>query len=376
MGKFILLGCYEVPGWGGASTATYRLFEIMRSHGLNVGYLNIIAEQDSAYFKYLFGKDYGNPRSLDNVHTCHLNAPLDHPHPELTAILRSLSPDLMVGVGDLASHLMKLALPETKLVFMTTGCQQIQEAIRQGKVRDFIELERMIDRARVRDRPSTMPRILSTGEETSVALADLIIAHSEMTLFLFRNFFPSHVDKLYSDVIWKAEWIYQEALTYSHLGRPFAERDIDALFVSNSWERKEKNYELVKELVPLLGGLEIHIVGEARERIPHATHHGLIRNREEMFRLMGRAKAVVSPSLFDAAPGILFEASAMGCNIVASKNCGNWRICHDALLVDPFAADGFAEKIALGKLSTMPDNMGRFLRAKSYDNLVETLAVI
>ena len=30
----------------------------------------------------------------------------------------------------------------------------------------------------------------------------------------------------------------------------------------------------------------------------------------------------------DAAPGILFEGAVMGCNLVASKNCGNWEVCH------------------------------------------------
>jgi hypothetical protein len=210
MGKFILFGCYEVPGWGGASTATYRLVETMRCHGLNVGYANIIDEQDLDYFKYVFGKDYGNPNGLDNVHNCDLTGPLNHPHPELTALLRDLSPDLMVGVGDIASRLMKRALPEKKLVFLGgAGGQQVKQAILEGKATDLVEQERIIGRALGRDRAPGRPRIVHSREEESVALSDLIIAHSEMTLFLFRYFFPSYVGKLYPDVIWFAEWIYQ-----------------------------------------------------------------------------------------------------------------------------------------------------------------------
>jgi len=51
-----------------------------------------------------------------------------------------------------------------------------------------------------------------------------------------------------------------------------------------------------------------------------------------VFRLMGNAKTIVSTSRYDAAPGILFEGSVMGCNLVASRNCGNWKICHTELL--------------------------------------------
>lgn len=371
MGKLILFGCYQVPGYGGASTVTYQLFDSMRRHGLNVAHVNIIDEEDSDYLKYVFGKDYGNPKGLDNVHNCHLIAPLDAPHPELTALLRNLSPDVMVAVGDIAARLMKRARPEIKLVFLGGGGgQQVKQALLKGKITDLIEQQRIIGHAPGR------PKILAAGENEAVATSDLIIAHSEMTVSLFRYFFPSYVRKLYPDVIWFAEWIYEEALTYSDLAKPFPERDIDVLFISNSWERKEKNYGLVKELASQLRGSEIHIVGEVVDRIPSATYHGLLTRREEVFRLMGKAKAVVCPSLFDTAPGILFEASAMGCNIVASKNCGNWRICNDALLVDPFAADTFVEKTALAISRKLQDNMRVFLQSNSYENLVETLSVL
>jgi len=371
MGKLVLFGCYGIPGWGGASTATYRLVETMRGHGLNAGHVNIIDEQDPDYFRYVFGENYGNPEGLDNVHNCHLTGPLNGPHPELTALLRNLSPDVMVAVGDIAARLMKRAHPEIKLVFLGGGGgQQVKQAILKGKITDLIEQERTIGHA------SSRPKILAAGENEAIATSDLIIAHSEMTVSLFRYFFPSYVRKLYPDVIWFAEWIYEEALTYSELARPFAQREIDVLFISNSWERKEKNYGLVKEIVSQLGGSEIHIVGEVVDRIPSATYHGLLTRCDEVFRLMGNAKAVVCPSLFDTAPGILFEASAMGCNIVASKNCGNWRICNDALLVDPCAADTFVEKTALAISRKLQDNMRVFLQSNSYENLVETLSVL
>ena len=70
MNKKILLGCYEIPGYGGASTRNYALFEIMQREGFDVHCLNIIDEQDVDYFRYIYGVNYGNPKRLDNVHNC------------------------------------------------------------------------------------------------------------------------------------------------------------------------------------------------------------------------------------------------------------------------------------------------------------------
>ena len=90
---------------------------------------------------------------------------------------------------------------------------------------------------------------------------------------------------------------------------------------------------------------------------------------------MGNAKTVASPSAFDPAPGILFEASAMGCNVVASKNCGNWQLCHPQLLADPFDVGTFREKLGLSVTRKYNDNMDFFLDIRSYKNLLDTIEV-
>jgi hypothetical protein len=55
MDKKILLGCYEVPGYGGVNTAGYKLVEMMQRDGLDVCYLNLIHEREADYFKCMFG---------------------------------------------------------------------------------------------------------------------------------------------------------------------------------------------------------------------------------------------------------------------------------------------------------------------------------
>ena len=58
MRKRVLIGCYEIPGYGGVSTASYQLFEYLQRDGLEVCYLNIIDGGDEEYYTYMFSENY------------------------------------------------------------------------------------------------------------------------------------------------------------------------------------------------------------------------------------------------------------------------------------------------------------------------------
>jgi glycosyltransferase involved in cell wall biosynthesis len=356
----IAFGCFEVPGWGGLTTATYRLFETMLSDGLDVHYVNLILEEELPQFRAMFGADCENPRALANVHSCYLRAALHEPHPEIAALIERVMPDRMVGVGDIASYLMKRASPERELVFLTAGCMQVSMDIPftvQWTAMNGLH------------RPETQ----DWKEREAVAMSDLVLTHSEMIRDLYLRLYPDHARKIHPEVFWFAEWIAQDAAEYSSFALPFEERDIDALFIASSWTRKEKNSALIADIVSRLAGLSVHVVGEFVESIPSATHHGFVGTRADLFRIMGRARAVVCPSSFDAAPGILFEGSAMGCNVVGSKNCGNWELCNERLLVREYTADAFAEAIRRARTAKLPDQMDLFLDRSSYESLKRVL---
>lgn len=368
MARRILIGGYEIPGYSG-TTAAYQLFERMLESGWDAQYVNLVNEEDVDFFKYEFGKDCGNPKGLPNVHCSIQPALLDQPSSHLRSLIREISPDVSLGVGHIATLLLKRAAGIRPVVFLTHGCREMLEAIERGEVKDYLAQERKIENRAPR------PARIDRKESEAVALADFIITHSTSTNLLYRYFFPEHAPKIATDVVWFGEWIQREALSFAAFRKPFADREVDVLFIAGSWSRPEKNYALVRKLVSSLKGLNIHVVGEAETRAPYATHHGLIANREDLFSLLGRTKALVCPSLFDAAPGILFEGSAMDCNLVASKNCGNWQICNERLLVDPFTPEQFLQKTALSVSEKFDDNMSVFLKTDSYQSLMETLSL-
>ena len=293
----MLLGCEEVPGWGGASTAGYRLFQALREAGVDATYVNLVDEEDADYFQFVFGEDFGNPRRLSHVRTCVLDGPWYGPHPELIRVIDDASPTVLVGIGHPAAVLLQRAAPERRSVFMATGCQQMNEMIERREAPDYLSI-----RARF-ERPDRPPAIRSSDEHEAVVGAHLVLTHSEIVQSLYYSFFSSYIGKIWPEIVGFGDYIYGEARDHASLGRPFAERDIDLLFVASSWRRPEKNYRLVRQIVAALPAARIHIVGEAESRCPTAMHHGFVADRTALFRLMGRARTVVCPSLFDAAPG-------------------------------------------------------------------------
>jgi glycosyltransferase involved in cell wall biosynthesis len=365
----LLLACYEVTGYGGASTSAYGLFKALRRDGIDVSLVNLIEEQDVPYYRYALGENFGNPLGLENVHNAVLAAPVFGPQPKLEALLRQVAPSVLIGIGWIAAKMLKQASPASLLLFLTTGCEALKQSIELKLVGDFLAAEAML---RADKGAPVFPR---TGEQHAVETADLILTHSEMTMFLLRHYYWSHAGKIHSRVIWMAEWIYAAALDFAEANQPFSQRDIDVLFIASSWSRPEKNFGLVEKMSSRLKGKNIHVVGAVVKPLRDVTQHGLLRQAKDVFRLMGRAKVVVCPSLFDAAPGILFEASAMGSNIVASKNCGNWQICDDRLLVDRFDLEVFVEKTMLALTRKFEDNIDHFLQAKSYAHLLEVASV-
>lgn len=370
MSARILLACYEVPGYGGASTASYRLFEQMQRDGLDVQYLNLIDEEDACYFRYRFGDAVGNPRGLENVSNCILTETLFAPHPALADTVEAIDPAVIVADDYIATLLMKRAAPERRVIFMTAGMAQVVAYLARRRARGRFTIDELLTAAR------GGLTVFHAREREAMEVADLIVTHSDLIDELTRALFPLQQGKVYSRIIWRAEWITADAVPYAALGRPFSERDIDVIFAASSWARPEKNGALMRRIVSRCRGLNVHVVGEL-ERAPRGAHcHGLLTDREALFALLGRSRVLVSPSRFDPAPGILWEASVMGCNVVASLACGNWRLCHTSLLAEPDQLDDYMRKIGVAVEAELPDNMRFFLESGSYRDLVETIETV
>lgn len=362
----IILGSFEVPSLGGSSTASFSLFGRMQSEGRDVHYLNLV-QGNEEHFKAVHGNEVGNPRALSNVTNCWLAGSLENSQPQLADIVDSISPDFGVGFGYIAALLLKRAAPALPVVLVTATCRQAQDYVTSGRTTDAISLRRMLNENR------RQPQLVNAGERAAVEACDFLVAHSSLAFEFMDSFFAPQRGKLYRRVVWFAEWICDEAVRERHRARDFADRDIDALFVASDWNRPEKNFALLSAIAQRLRGKAIHVVGNVPRCLRGVTHHGFVPGRGDLFDLFGRSRSVVCPSVIDAAPGILFEASVLGSNVVASRNCGNWELCNPELLADPFGLNGFVESIARAVERKYDDNLERFLSLRSFDDLMTTL---
>lgn len=366
MRRRVLLATFETPGYGGASSASYALFERMLQDGVDARFLSLIDAGQEAFLQTTFGPMFGNPRGLPHVHTQALEGAFHGPQPRLGAVIAALAPDVALCVGFIAALAVKQASPSTRVVFYTAGCNAIDRFLpRHGDaIRTSHALRTAPETLALQDTPHA-------NERRAAELADLILVHSDLVRELYGSFHPSTTGKIYPDVIWMAEWIHGEAAREAALGRDFGQRDIDMLFVASRWDRFEKNLPLVREIVAGCPELRGHVVGLLDTPLASATCHGLVADRQALFGLMGRSKVVVSPSRFDAAPGVLYEASALGCNVVASRNCGNWLLCHEALVAEPFTAAGFIAAVRRATTRKFPDRMASLLATRSYATLLD-----
>lgn len=364
MSERFTLVCYENPGHGGASTATYALFEMLQRRGLPVSYICLIDALDRAFYTEHWDTELGNPRNLPNVTTVFLENPTFSRQSELAALLEDESRGTIVAVGFVAAAII-LAIGRP-YVYISAGCDQVKRLIMAKEFPDARSVRRALELRR------SVP-LLSPREAEVIEHANYIITHSEDMLFFLQSLFPAEADRMHPAQVSFAEWIAWDASRFSFHAKPFDEREIDILFLASHWDRPEKNFQLLLEIVSSRPSLSAHVVGEAgkTQRTGHpiridgipenAVFHGLLSDRDEVFRLMGASKTVVSPSCLDAAPGILFEGAVLGCNLVASKNCGNWQICHPELLAPDYTAPAFAECIDQSIARKFEDRLDRFL---------------
>ncbi len=367
LNKRYLIGGYFVRGFGGASAAPYALFEKMQDDNVNVAYLDIYESFDREYYNDILA---GNQSRRSDAFGCCMEGPIFLDHPELAECIREIAPEVMIGVGYISAFVMKKAVPEIPLLFLTSGCSQVKSYLADAETPDAIAVREMLLRG------GKKSAYHHRREAEAADFADIIITHADIIREFYQLFYPEAAAKLRPEIVWFADWICREALIYQSLKKPFDQRDINMLFIANNWERGEKNYPLVKEIAAASEDFSMHVVGGVPEVIPGVTHHGTISERRQIFSLLGAAKTVVCPSKFDAAPGILFEAAMMDCNLVASKNCGNWKICHKDLLADPPSLKNYLEKIRLANTRKFPDNSDYFLAGNAYETFLSILKTV
>ena len=175
-------------------------------------------------------------------------------------------------------------------------------------------------------------------EIQSLELAKRVIFNSELTCTLFQTFYK---DKIKDFSIVNTS-LFQNIVSLSK--ENLCSRTYDLFFICSDFNRKIKNCKFVKKLFQQkeFKSLKKLVIGHGSlfdtdipniVILPPQPNH-LISS------FMKQCKVLVFPSLFDSSPNTVYEALESGCNVVISKNIGNWRKFH----VDSVCNDVYDEK--------------------------------
>jgi hypothetical protein len=145
------------------------------------------------------------------------------------------------------------------------------------------------------------------------------------------------------------------------------------LFVDVDWRPRCKNLALVNRIASRLTDVRVHVVGQEPRPLRGAHAHGLVR-RTDLYALLGRTKVLACPALADLGSGDVFAASAMGCNVVASENCGDSDVCHEELRAPSCRTADFVDRIRRALTRRFDDARER--STSGYAELSETLSVM
>jgi hypothetical protein len=354
-----------VPAWGNANPWAYSLHELLGEGALDAALVHLITEADVAFFGYVFGRDFDNPQRLAGVHRCVIDEPLVQRQAALADLIDAFAPELLVGWGMTATRLLSHAAPTLPLVFMATRCDALERLIDSGAARDFLGFRAGVERG------IAYPLAADDPELDAVVRCDLIVLPSALARFTYEHLYFAHVGKMYERPLAAAALVAREAERYASQRRPLAQRDVDVLFVADRWDVAARNLRLAATLNGALPTCAVHLVGECEH--PFSAHaHGVL-SRPPLYELLGRCKVTVFPGLADAAPAGMLEAFAMGCNVVASPDCGWSELCHADLIAPSPTAAAFRERIELARTAAFADQRDGL--SGDVAELIETLEV-
>ena len=135
------------------------------------------------------------------------------------------------------------------------------------------------------------------------------------------------------------DFIQKLVTSYNNYLDDFVNREYDLVFVAYNLARKLKNYNLLLELIKSkkLDHLKILIIGinDGVEKVnkTNVTYLGYIEN-DKLILLIKKCKTLFCPSYYDSNPNVVCEAIMNDCNVIISRNCGNYNYINEELIVE------------------------------------------
>jgi glycosyltransferase involved in cell wall biosynthesis len=346
----ILLTSTQHPGNGGAATNLYKLNKYLLNKKAQVYCLFFLCNKENtdlinidpdnlnnvSYIR-CFWKD-GRLLNYDKNTNQYIEYSNDYISNFKNKIINYLGgePDIIWAKNYMAPITSKILFPNSKIYYLVSGVYFMSllnnfndEDISAQKVLQNWDLyEEKINSYKNEVSYTNIEQELKT-----IKLVDRIIFNSTLTKQLMKLF--------YKDSIKNYEIKNTSLLKdlNNNDSNDFTQREYDIIFICSNFNRKIKNPNFVKELFldkrldnynkivmgngDLFDGLPIKNLTVMKQQ-PNSV----------VLDYMKKSKLLLLPSLFDSSPNTLYEAIECGCNILTSKNIGNWELFNPESICD------------------------------------------
>ena len=354
----ILLTSTQYPGNGGAATNTYKLNKYFLSQKIKTYCIFILCQRED------ISKINIDPDNLGNVSYIRCSVkngePLDYDHKKYikytpnfinqfkNKIIKYLggTPDIILSKNYLAPITSHFLFPESKIYYLVSGLFYM--SILNNYRDEFISAQMVLNKpnyyVKLIDSFKKHPIFINILQEIqTLKMVDRVIYNSQLTC---------NLSKLYFGDLIKNETIINTSLL-KHIDNTcdnFNTRPYDIIFVSSSFKRKIKNPPFVNKLF-LDKRLSLYkkiVIGDNNIFDPQIENITILNQQlnSKVLEYMKNSKLLILPSLFDSSPNTIYEALEAGCNIVTSKNIGNYQIFNrDSICEDVYDIEEWIQKI-------------------------------
>lgn len=317
----IIFACGDLPNIGGAATNTYNILKLYNNDDL----FNTIG----IFISNIKSKNT-NPDNLKNIYNINLDKDVEKNTLQLKKkiIKKYKTIDVVFCKNYKVCCIMSKIFRESKIIFSPSGLRYLTSLItnkndyynnlkKYTKFFDYkiINSENLFDFIKKND------RYLDT---VSLTLSDNILPNSLLSYNILKESLGEKINYKLSKPIYLSNINIKNNNKENKI---FSTRKYDIAFICYNWNRKCKNYILVKELIEnnLISKYNIIIVGINQDKNYYSDKIISLKHlsKNDILNLYQDIKTVVIPSKFDSNPNVLTEAVNNGCNVVTSTNVGN-----------------------------------------------------
>ena len=365
----ILLTSTQSPGNGGAATNVYKLhkyflnnykekdikvycvFFLCNKEDLNNITINPDDLENVSYIR-CFWKD-GRLLDYDKGTNKYIEYTEEYKEKFKQNIIDSLGgePDIVLAKNYRAPVTSKILFSKSKIYYLVSGVYYL--SILNNYLDEKISGQTILNKFEYYNnilyllKNKNIPSFSNIKQETeTIKLVDGVIFNSKLTTKLMKLY--------YKDIIKDYKIINTSLLKrINNKCDDFNTRKYDIIFVCSNFNRKIKNCKFVKDLFlkEELSKYNKIVIGDGDlfedKEIKNITILKQQSNKVVLEK-MKESKLLLLPSLFDSSPNTIYEALDSGCNIVTSKNTGNWELFNSkSVCNDIYNKDEWINKILI-----------------------------